>query len=269
MEGALGKSINTVSVKILQDVGIEKTINLAHQLGIKSTIPEVPSIALGTASISLIEMVTAYSSFVNGGFAVSPYMIERIEDRDGNVLYERQAVQPKRVLSAKTSSMMTHLLQGVVNDGTGRSVRTVYKLKNEIGRKTGTTQNNADGWFMAITPELVAGAWVGGVYPEISFTSTRLGQGATMALPIFAKFYSSLNNDKAYTTYTNSYFSPMRSEWLAELDCDPFKEDFNLFERLFGKKKDKNKVEKKPESMQDDEGFLKKIGKFFKKKKKE
>ena len=268
MEGALEGSVNTVSVKILNDVGIENTIDLAHEMGISSTIPEVPSIALGTPSISLIEMVTAYSSFVNGGYAISPYMIERIEDRDGNILYEYKPKRRERVLSEKTSRLMVHMLEGVVDDGTGRSIRTVYQLKNNIGGKTGTTQNNADGWFIAITPKLVAGSWVGGIYPEISFTETRLGQGATMALPIFAKFFTELNANTDYNKYTQGRFKPIRDEWASELDCDPFKEDFKLFEWLFGKQKEDKTVEAAAPEKEKEDGFLKKVGNLFKKKKK-
>jgi len=256
-------------VKILNDVGVDKVVDLAHNMGIKANIPRVPSIALGTPSISLMEMVTAYGAFANGGYAVRPYMIERIEDSEGNILYQHTKVETKRVISNKTSAMMTHLLQGVVDDGTGRSLRTVYQLKNEIGGKTGTTQNNADGWFMAITPELVTGAWVGGIYPEISFTETRLGQGATMALPIFANCYSSLDRDLTFNLYTKSHFKPMKDEWRTELDCDPFKEDFNLRDWLFSKRKEKDAINKKPKTTQDEDGFLKKIGKFFKKKNKD
>ena len=265
MEGALEKSVNTVSVKILNDVGVDKTVDLAHQLGIKANIPRVPSIALGTPSISLMEMVTAYGSFVNDGKKVSPYMIERIEDNSGNILYQHKNEEAEQVLSKKTSAMMTHLLQGVVDDGTGRSLRTVYQLKNEIGGKTGTTQNNADGWFMAVTPELVAGAWVGGIYPEISFTDTRLGQGATMALPIFAKFYKSLDSDVAYNSYTKAHFKPMKEEWLDELDCDPFKEEFNLRKWLFGKDKDNKNKNKEPDEKKDKDGVFQKLKKLFKK----
>lgn len=268
MEGALEGSVNTVSVKILNDVGIGNTIDLAHEMGISSNIPQVPSIALGTASISLIEMVTAYSSFVNGGYAVSPYMIERIEDRYGNILYQHKETKSARILSEKTSRMMVHLLEGVVNNGTGRSIRTVYQLQNPIGGKTGTTQNNADGWFMAITPKLVAGAWVGGIYPEISFTETRLGQGATMALPVFGKFYTTLNSDTDYTNYTQAQFKPMQREWTAELDCDPFKEEFKFFEWLFNKDKEDNSVAEETPKKEKEEGFFKKVGNFFKKKKK-
>lgn len=265
MEGALEKSVNTVSVKILNDVGVEKAVDLAHQMGIEAYIPSVPSIALGTPSISLLEMVTAYAAFSNGGYSVSPYMIERIEDKHGNILYQHSATEPRRVISDKTSGMMAHLLQGVVDDGTARSLRTVYQLKNKIGGKTGTTQNNADGWFMAITPKLVAGAWVGGIYPEISFTDTRLGQGATMALPIFAKFYKSLNSDLAYSSYTQANFRPLQEEWIEELDCDPFREDFNLRNWLFGSDDERKKKNEDQNQKKEKEGVFKKLKKLFKK----
>jgi penicillin-binding protein 1A len=271
MEGALEGSINTVSVKILKDVGIDKTIALAHDMGISSTIPEVPSIALGTPSISLIEMVTAYCSFVNGGVSVSPYMIDRIEDHEGNILYQYQEGKRKQVLTRKTSSIMTYLLEGVVDDGTGRSIRNTYRLTNDIGGKTGTTQNNADGWFLAITPKLVAGVWVGGIYPEISFTDTRLGQGATMALPVFAQYYTRLNTNRSYKYYTGARFLPLPEEWQNELDCDPFKEDFKFFDWLFGKdKRDKDKkvIKDGKDEPKNEKGLLKKIGNIFKKKKK-
>jgi penicillin-binding protein 1A len=265
MEGALENSVNTVSVKILNDVGIEPTIKLANAMGIESNIPAVPSIALGTPSISLIEMVTAYASFVNGGIRVNPYTIERIEDTDGNILYEYNAKSTERVMNKKTSQMMVHLLKNVVNDGTAKSIRSSYKLSNDIGGKTGTTQNNADGWFLAITPQLVSGAWVGGIYPEVSFQSTRLGQGATMALPIFARFYQALNRDSAYDNITKAKFTPLPAEWRSELECDPFKEDFKLFDWLFNRE-EKQANETNKANKEDGEGLFKKIGDIFKKK---
>ena len=162
---------------------------------------------------------------------------------------------------------MVHLLEGVVDDGTARSLRTVYGLNNAIGGKTGTTQGNADGWFIAITPQLVSGAWVGGIYPEISFQETRLGQGATMALPIFAKFYGRLSADQGYKPITKAEFPVISEEWKNELDCDPFKEDFRLFDWLFNKedKGEKLSADKKKEG---EEGFFRKIGDIFKKKNK-
>ena len=131
-----------------------------------------------------------------------------------------------------------------------------------MGGKTGTTQGNADGWFMAITPNLVSGTWVGGAYPAIRFRSTSLGQGATMALPIWAGFYQQLNADKAFNYYTQSNFSPMPSSWVNELDCDPFKEEFILRKWLFPNREERQKRKANNEPK---EGVLKKVSKWFKK----
>jgi penicillin-binding protein 1A len=261
MEGALEESVNTVSVKILDEVGVEKVIDYTHNLGISSYLPNVPSLALGTASISLSEMVTAYAPFVNGGYRISPYTIVRIENSEGELLYERQPSSRARVMSEKTGRMITHLLQAVVDDGTARSIRSDYGLKNAIGGKTGTTQNNADGWFMTVTPKLVTGAWVGGTYPEIAFSSTRQGQGATMALPIFARFYRQVNDDRDYDRITRASFPFLKAEWQTELDCDPFKEDFKLLDWLFKRDED-NQIEKR-EQEEKKPGLFKRL---FKKK---
>ncbi|MCF6351640.1 MAG: transglycosylase domain-containing protein [Cyclobacteriaceae bacterium] len=265
MEGALEESVNTVAVNLLNKVGISTTIAQARKMGIHSALPEVPSLALGVASISIQEMVAAYCSFVNGGYQVRPHAILRIEDKDGNVLYEYKEAHRKRALSAKTSAQMAKLLEGVVDNGTGKSIRTRYKLTNPMGGKTGTTQGNADGWFMAITPHLVSGTWVGGIYPAIRFRDTSLGQGATMALPIWARFYQQLNKDKAFNYYTQPSFKPMSQAWADELDCDPFKEEFNLRKWLFPKRKDR-KAAKNAKTNENKEGVLKKIGKWFNKK---
>ncbi len=264
MEGALEESVNTVAVNLLNEVGISTTINQAQKMGINSAMPKVPSLALGVASISIQEMVAAYCTFVNGGYKVRPHAILRIEDKDGNVLYEYKEKAKTRALSAKTAAQMTKLLEGVVEDGTGKSIRTKYKLINPMGGKTGTTQGNADGWFMAITPHLVSGTWVGGIYPAIRFRDTSLGQGATMALPIWAGFYQQLNADKAYNYYTKSSFSSMPQNWVDELDCDPFKEEFNLRKWLFPNRKSKGKKDLNKKKNNTD-GILKKIGKWFKK----
>jgi penicillin-binding protein 1A len=271
MEGALEGSINTISVKILNEVGIDNAIAMAAELGIQTELPAVPSLALGTASISLLEMVTAYSVLSNGGYQVEPFMIENIEDADGNLIYRHETTENNRVIAKETSQIMVYLLQNVVNDGTGRGIRTVYKLKNDMGGKTGTTQGNADGWFIAVTPRLVSGAWVGGIYPAISFRETRLGQGATMALPIVAGYYQTLNNNAALNSYTRARYTSIPDKLAKKLDCDPFKEQFELFQWLFGRSnRQADRVEeqageqKKPK----EDNFFKKLGSIFKKKKK-
>ncbi|MCK5702931.1 MAG: transglycosylase domain-containing protein, partial [Cyclobacteriaceae bacterium] len=157
LEGALTESVNTVSVKVLEKAGIDKTISLAKDMGIDSDIPNVPSIALGTPSISLIEMVEAYCVFVNKGKRVQPYIITRIENKEGKVIWKNTAPRSEQVLSLATSQMMIEMLKNVVNSGTAIRLRSTYKLPNDVAGKTGTTQSNADGWFMAMTPTLVSG----------------------------------------------------------------------------------------------------------------
>jgi penicillin-binding protein 1A len=267
MEGALTYSVNTASVKILERGGISNTIELARRMGITSEIPGVPSIALGTPSISVLEMVVAYSTFANGGKKVEPYYITAITDHDGNVL-ERFKTQPsdEQVLSPENASLMVEMLKSVVDEGTAASLRTRYGFTGDIAGKTGTTQSNADGWFMAITPKLVVGTWVGADDPGIRFRTTSLGQGAHTALPLFAEFYKHVSSDPQRKHYTSARFPPLSSKARRELTCDLFKEDKTFLERIFGKKdEDELKVREfgKEEKDEKREGFFKRL---FKKK---
>lgn len=239
MEGGLTYSVNTVSVRLAEETGLEHTVSLAHKMGIESNIPKVPSIALGTPSVSLLEMVTAYASFVNKGNRVTPVFIKAITDRNGAVLeaYERVPVSAQeRAMSEETALMMLHMLKRVVNEGTGASLRSQYGLHGELAGKTGTTQANADGWFMAVTPRLVAGAWVGADDPAIRFRTTALGQGAHMALPIFARFYQQMEKDPDYRRWTRTSFPALTPAARRKLDCDLYKEDMDLIDRLFGRR---------------------------------
>lgn len=243
MEGALAYSVNTVSVRLLEQGGIDNTVALARRAGISSNIPRVPSIALGTASISMIEMVTGYSSFVNEGVAVEPYYITVITDKRDSVLERFKPPKPDdRAMSAESASLIVEMLKRVVNEGTGSSLRTRYGITGDIAGKTGTTQSNADGWFIALTPRLAVGAWVGAYDPGIRFRSTALGQGAHTALPIFADFYRSLVRDPGKRWYTALKFPPLSGSTQRELDCDLFKEDSNFLEKIFGKEEEKTEV---------------------------
>lgn len=267
MEGALQNSVNTISVKILEDVGVEKVIDNCKALGIESHIPPYPSIALGTPSISLFEMAGAYSVFANGGKVVEPVFLLKIEDRQGNVLWEAEENEPQKVLSKETAMVMVEMMKGVVNEGTAVRLRKRYGLTNDFAGKTGTTQNNADGWFMGYLPDLVVGVWVGADNPAIHFRTTALGQGANTALPIFAGFFRDLNKDADYNYITRERFAPLPEDLREKLDCDPFKEEFNFFEFLFGKKKDNKDQEGQiKENGESKPGFFKRIGRIFKKK---
>ena len=204
LKNALANSVNTVSARLMDRVGPRPVINLARKMGITSYLPEVPSIALGTPDISLLEMVGAYSTFANKGIYVKPIMISRIEDKNGTVLFE-VVPETKDVLSQETAFVTIDLLKGVTEGGSGIRLRHQgadehnyayknvvtgypYQFENPIAGKTGTTQNQSDGWFMGMVPNLVTGVWVGGEDRSVHFKDIAFGQGATMALPIWAMY---------------------------------------------------------------------------------
>ena len=223
MKGALVHSVNTVSAELILQTGIPRVIELAKKMGVNSPIPEVPSIALGAADISLKEMVFAYSSFINLGQPVKPVGISRIEDKEGNVLFAHKPSPPgKAVISNETALTITHMLKEVVDSGTAHSLRSVYHLKTELGGKTGTTQNNADGWFIGFTPDILAGCWVGAENPSVHFRTTRLGQGAHTALPVFARFIQKLENSPHHKAYTSGTFPLLPAHLVKEFDCPDF-----------------------------------------------
>jgi penicillin-binding protein 1A len=234
MEGALANSVNTVSVKVLEKAGIPNTIALAKKMGITSKVPNVPSIALGVADISMTEMVAAYASFVNKGKAVKPFYITAITTKKGEVLAETKQPVSTRALSEKTAEMMVQMLRRTVNEGTGGRLRWEYGVTNDMGGKTGTTQSNADGWFMAVSPKLVVGSWVGADDPRVRFRSTSLGQGSSTALPITAKFFQQLNKDNAYREVTQARFARPSADAQAALGCPLYKSDLNFWETIFG-----------------------------------
>ena len=275
-KGALAHSVNTVSVKVLEQAGIENTIDLAHHAGISSELPEVPSIALGTADVSLLEMVTAYCTFANGGYAVKPRFITKITDRKGKVLEEiKNERNPRRVMTKETAMMMNSLLQAVVNEGTAGRYRWKYKMTNELAGKTGTTQSNADGWFIGYNPQIVIGTWVGADNPGIHFNSTSLGSGASMALPIVAKTLDKIQDDKTLRAIGYAKFAPLPGRLERYLQCDPEKEDKQFMEWLFGKKKEDEEEKKTTfgeepavEQKEEKKNIFDKIGNIFKKKKK-
>jgi penicillin-binding protein 1A len=238
MEGGLAGSVNTVSVKLLEKAGIDYAIGTANKMGIKSDLPNVPSIALGSPNISMVEMVSAYGVFANNGQYVEPAFVTAITDNQGQVLQNfDEDSKPVQALSESTAAMMIHMLQRVVNEGTGSSLRARYDLPNDIAGKTGTTQSNTDGWFIGITPHLVIGAWVGADDPRLHFRTTALGQGSRTALPIVAKFLQYANKDQSLQHFTKARFSPIAPELLSRLDCDLERSDRNFFQRIFNIKR--------------------------------
>ncbi len=203
----LAESVNFVAAFLLKQYGPQSLIDLLRKVGIKGDIPAVPSLCLGVADISLYDLVGAYTAFPNKGIYTQPIFITRIEDKNGNLL---TSFKPKQVeaFSENTAYLMLQMLMGVVHIGTANGIRSTYNLMNEIGGKTGTTQNQSDGWFVGVTPDLVAGAWVGGDEPTIHFNEMSEGQGASMALPIFALFMQKAYADKALNLSQAPFESP-------------------------------------------------------------
>ncbi|MBC7000420.1 transglycosylase domain-containing protein [Cytophaga sp. FL35] len=243
MEEALSNSVNTVAVKVLEKTGIENVITMAKNMGIFSELPKQPSLALGTGEIYLNELAGAYASYVNKGRAILPYFIRTIADQKDSVLVEfepKRAVEP--AFSEQTRQVMVEMMKSTIDKGTASRLRTTYKLTNAIAGKTGTTQNNKDAWFVALTPNLVHVTWVGLDNHEIGFRSTSLGQGANAALPIFAKLMQEMNQHPSYNEITKAQFPSTDPRVLSMLDCEPVKRD-GFFKRLF-KNPDKKKKKK-------------------------
>ncbi len=217
---ALAGSINYVTAWVMKQFGPDAVINLVRRLGITAPIDAVPSIALGTPDISVFEMVAANATFANKGTYIQPTFITRIEDKNGKVLEEFFPTTDE-VFSEEKAYAMIQLMRGVVDIGTGTRLRFRYNLRNEIAGKTGTTQNNADGWFMGLTPDLVAGCWVGGEERSVHFNSTNEGQGASMALPIWGKFFQKVYADPSLKVSKNGFVKPANMGDV-QLDCTEF-----------------------------------------------
>ncbi len=226
LEGALCKSVNTVSVQVLMETGIDQTVQLAHRMGVNADIPRYPSIALGAVEVPLIQMVKAYSCFANEGMTIEPSYLLRIEDGKGNVLKKFSSdFTPEQVLSTENARIMNHYLEAVASEGTGAAIKTRYNIPGSFAGKTGTTQNFADGWFMGYTPALVTGCWVGGEDPSVHFKSLAHGQGAFMALPVVGGFFRSYYSDPAFSGNANLPFTAPTPENLALLDTPHFAEE--------------------------------------------
>jgi len=264
MQEALRKSMNTVSVKILEETGIPSVINFAEEVGIESSLPKVASLALGTAELSMLELATAYSSFLNEGKSSKPYFINKIEDASGNVLANfNSGDENERAFSTLNQDIMLRMMQEVVNSGTASRLRWKYKLKNDIAGKTGTTQNNKDGWFVGLLPNLVTVSWTGTDDGSIGFKSTSIGQGANSALPVFGLWMQKVNSDPNLKHYGNSHFSSISEKTKRLMDCPPIKED-GFFKKLFTNP-DKEKTKEFDKVGKKNNGLFNKIKKLFKK----
>ena len=225
MRGALAKSVNVVAVSVLSELGINKVRELAKGMGITSNIPPELGIALGSADISLYEMVQAFSTFPNRGLAPELFYLTKITTRAGKVLFEKKGPERKnfkRIIEEKNADIVNSFLQSVVDSGTAKRIRSMYNFQYPIAGKTGTTNNNTDGWFIGYTPTLIAGAWVGASQPSVHWYSTKHGQGAATALPICAQFLSNVYRSRDFRNYRKKVFAPLDTAAVSALRCPDF-----------------------------------------------
>ncbi|MDR4988297.1 MAG: transglycosylase domain-containing protein [Bacteroidales bacterium] len=217
LQWALANSTNYISAFLMKRYSPEAVIRLIRRMGVKSHIPPVYAIALGTPDLSLYEIVGANATYANKGVYIEPTFVTRIEDQSGNLI---EAFMPHReeAMSEETAWLMLELMKGVVLEGTGRRLRWRYGFNNPIAGKTGTTQSNSDGWFVGITPDLVAASWVGGEDRGIRFRTLALGQGANTALPIWAKFMTRVYADDKLNISKDDFEPPLYPPTI-ETDC--------------------------------------------------
>lgn len=239
LKSALANSVNTITARLMDKVGPQPVVDLVKKLGVEAEIPVVPSIGLGSADLSVYEMVAAYATFANQGVYNKPVMVTHIEDKNGTILYQFKP-ESKDVLSAETAYVTVNLLEGVTESGSGRRLRhkgadkwsAVYKeiitgypyeLSNPIAGKTGTTQNQSDGWFMGMVPNLVTGVWVGAEDRAAHFRTITYGQGASMALPIWGMFMKSCYQDDQLNVSKGEFLKPQ--DLTIEVNCAKYDPD--------------------------------------------
>ncbi len=219
LKWGLANSVNNISAWLMKQFNPRALVEVTKRMGITSRIDPVYSVFLGTAELSLYEMVGAYSTFANKGVHIEPMLVTRIEDKNGNVL---ATFHPQRneAISEQTAYLMLNLMEGVVKQGTAGRLRWKYNLHGSIAGKTGTTQNHSDGWFMGIVPNLVAGVWVGAEDRSVRFQTIGLGQGANMALPIYGLFLEKVYQDGHLGINPNDQWEKPLRLMNINLDCN-------------------------------------------------
>lgn len=223
LKWALANSVNYISANLMKNYTTPNSvISLVRKMGIKSHIPAVPSISLGTSDLSVIEMAQAMATFANKGTHIEPIFITKITDNKGVVL-DMSETKSNVALDEQTSYLVLDLMKGVVESGTGGRLRYVYNLKSIVAGKTGTTDNNSDGWFIGINPRLATAVWTGGEVRSIHFRSTSLGQGASMALPVYGLFMQKCERDNSLKFYQGDFFKPDIVD--VEMDCSKYLEE--------------------------------------------
>ncbi|QRM88778.1 penicillin-binding protein [Lacinutrix sp. WUR7] len=239
LKNALANSVNTITARLMDKVGPQPVVDLVKKLGIESEVLAVPSIALGTPDVSVYEMVGAYSAFANQGVYTKPVMVTHIEDKNGTILYQFTP-ESRDVLSEEVAYVTVNLMEGVTQSGSGARLRGKgrdkwradyrevitgypYEFTNPIAGKTGTTQNQSDGWFMGMVPNLVTGVWVGAEDRAAHFASITYGQGAAMALPIWGMYMKSCYEDAELKISKDDFEKPANLS--IEVDCDKYKKE--------------------------------------------
>jgi len=231
LEG-LAKSKNSITAYLMKEVGPKRVVKMAQKMGIKTKLFPIPSLCLGTIELSLQEMVSSYCTFANNGQHQEPIFITKIEDKNGIVIANFNSVS-REILSEEKNYIMIKLLQGVVNMGSGNRLKWKYKLNNEIAGKTGTTQNHTDGWFIGFVPNLVTGVWTGAEDSSVRFRDLNLGQGANMALPIWAIYMQKLYQNNEINISSENFNFPKKGVSV-NLDCNKEKQRNNdIFEEDF------------------------------------
>ncbi|MEP0986219.1 transglycosylase domain-containing protein [Ekhidna sp.] len=223
---AMAQSVNSITAFMMNRIGPSTVVDYAKRLGIESRLDAVPSLCLGAGGdVSIYEMVGAYSTFVNKGTFIKPFFISRIEDKNGNVI-QQFVPDEQEAINEETAYLMLHMLKGTVEIGTGRILDPELKIDNELGAKTGTTQNASDGWFIGVTKDLVSGAWVGGDDRSIRFRYWTMGQGGRTALPIWEKYMMKVYADETLG-YEKGYFEKPTIPLRTVIDCELYEENLN------------------------------------------
>lgn len=211
LKSAFARSINSIAVRLGQEMGMKNIINTAHQMGITDELDDTPSLALGSSDVKLLDMVNSYCTVANNGKHVQPSLVTKIVDRDGKVVYQ-ESIEEQQAIPYKSAFFMQQLLMGGMKEPGGTSQSLWGYVGNaqdtDFGGKTGTTNNHSDAWFMCVSPKLVCGAWVGGEYRQIHFRTGALGQGSRTALPVCGYFMQSVMNNPAYKKYHGHFDKP-------------------------------------------------------------
>jgi penicillin-binding protein 1A len=231
MRGGLAKSINTVAVNLAVRTGLPRVVREIHEMGIDGEVEEIPSVALGTVEASLMEMNTVYAGFANRGKRPrGVYYLDKIEDAYGNIVY---AAEPRsdyvRVMNDTVAAVATYLMSGVVNSGTASRLRSTYGLRGAIAGKTGTTQNQSDGWFMGYTPKMVVGVWVGAEYPAVHFRTLRRGSATATALPVWGTFMRKVQRADGLKAFKGGWFPKLDEMTTALLECPDYLEELPIY----------------------------------------